>query len=244
MTPFQPYEVIAPRPGAPGEDIVIIADHASNFVPPDIDLGIPASALTRHIAIDIGVADVTRLLCEALGCGAVLGGVSRLVIDFNREEDSPGLVPLESDSVQVPGNQRADIEGRLAAFHRPYHDAVEAVLGRIARPFILSLHSFTPQLATRPSEQRPWDLGILYNKDDRAARIAIPLLEGAGLHVGDQLPYAGTVLNATMNRHSEAHGRPYLGVEMRQDHVAAPAGQARLADILAPVLVACRNSLA
>ena len=37
--------------------------------------------------------------------------------------------------------------------------------------------------------------------DDRAARIAIPLLLAAGIVTGDNLPYSGRVLNASMNRH-------------------------------------------
>lgn len=244
MNGFQPYEIIAPRLESAGENIVIIADHASNLVPDGIDLGVAPEVMTQHVAIDIGVADVTRLLCETIGCGAVLACVSRLVIDFNREEDAPGLIPLTSDGIAIPGNADADAEARLAAWYRPYHDAVAATLASVADPFILSLHSFTPQLATRPDEARPWDIGILYNRDDRAARIAIPLLTKAGLHVGDQLPYAGTLLNATMNRHAETPGRPYLGVEMRQDHVSNVQGAARMAEILAPVVLECRNSLA
>lgn len=244
MNGFQPYEIIAPQPGSPGDNIVIVADHASNHVPDGIDLGVAPEVMTQHVAIDIGVADVTRALCETIGCGAVLARVSRLVIDFNREEDAPGLIPPTSDGIAIPGNDDADPEARLAAWYRPYHDALAATLANVADPFILSLHSFTPRLATRPDEARPWDIGILYNRDDRAARIAIPLLAQAGLHVGDQLPYAGTLLNATMNRHAELPGRPYLGVEMRQDHVSNVHGAARMAEILAPVVLACRNSLA
>jgi len=244
MTDWQPFEIIAPQPEQPGENILIIADHASNFVPPEIDLAIPLDALSKHIASDIGVAQVTRLLCDAIGCGAVLAGVSRLVIDFNREEDAAGLIPRISDGIAIAGNANADAEARLAAYYRPYHAAVGNALDAIANPFILSLHSFTPQLACGPVELRPWDIGILYNRDDRAARMAIPLLEAAGLNVGDQLPYSGTLLNATMNRHAEARGIPYLGVEMRQDHAGNRAGQARMANILAPIILECRNSLA
>ncbi|WP_446654126.1 N-formylglutamate amidohydrolase [Blastomonas sp.] len=244
MSGFQPYEIIVPQSGSAGENIVVIADHASNHVPDGIELGIAPDVMTQHVAIDIGVAEVTRALCEAIGCGAVLARVSRLVIDFNREEGAPGLIPLTSDGIAIPGNAAAEPEERLAAYYRPYHGAVAEMLASVDNPFILSLHSFTPQLATRPDEPRPWDIGILYNRDDRAARIAIPLLAETGLHVGDQLPYAGTLLNATMNRHAEAPGRPYLGVEMRQDHVSYPAGAARIAEILAPVAIACRNSLA
>ena len=244
MNGFQPYEIIASQPGSVGENVVIIADHASNHVPDGIELGVAPHVMMQHVAIDIGVAEVTRALCEAIGCGAVLARVSRLVIDFNREEDAPGLIPLTSDGIAIPGNADADPETRLAAYYRPYPDAVAATLASVPYPFILSLHSFTPQLATRPEEARPWDIGILYNRDDRAARIALPLLAEAGLNVGDQLPYAGTLLNATMNRHAEEPGRPYLGVEMRQDHVSDPNGVARMVEILAPIVLACRNRLA
>lgn len=244
MSPFQPYEIIAPKPEAAAANILIVADHASNHVPAAIELGIGSDALQQHIAIDIGVADVTRALCESLGCGAVLAGVSRLVIDFNREEDAAGLIPTISDGVAIPGNVGVDAEARLAAFYRPYHAAITRTIDAIARPFILSLHSFTPSLASRPEEQRPWEIGVLYNTDDRAARLAIPMLAETGLCVGDQLPYAGTLLNATMNHHAEARGIPYLGIEMRQDLVASRAGVESMAEKLAPVLIACSNRLA
>ena len=73
---------------------------------------------------------------------------------------------------------------------------------------------------------------MLYNRDDRAARIAIPLLEVEGLIVGDNQPYSGQVLNYTMDRHAEAGGWPYLGIELRQDLVATDAEQVRWADLL------------
>lgn len=244
MIDFRPYEIIEFQPGALGANILIVADHASNHVPDGIDLGIPAEALQKHIAIDIGVEAVTRALCASIGCGAVLAKVSRLVIDFNREEDAAGLIPTISDGVPIHGNAAADAEARLAAYYRPYHGAIARSLNSITRPFILSLHSFTPRLASRPEEQRPWDLGVLYNTDDRAAGIAIPMLSETGLFVGDQLPYSGAALNATMNLHAEARGIPYIGVEMRQDHVSDDAGVRQIAGALAPVLLQCSNRLA
>jgi predicted N-formylglutamate amidohydrolase len=57
-----------------------------------------------------------------------------------------------------------------------------------------------------------------------------------GLCVGDQQPYSGRLLNATMNRHAEAHGRPYLGLEIRQDLIGEEAGQARWAARLARII--------
>jgi predicted N-formylglutamate amidohydrolase len=38
-----------------------------------------------------------------------------------------------------------------------------------------------------------------------------------------------------MNRHAEAEGRPYLGIEIRQDEIDSAAGQKLWADRLARV---------
>lgn len=224
--------------------VLIVSDHASNHVPADIDLGIAPELLEQHIALDIGAAQVAALLAERLGCTAILGGISRLVIDLNREEDAPGLLVTKSDGHAIPGNNCTSLEERLNRFHRPYHTEVARLLAEKEQPFILSIHSFTPSLAADPDQRRPWEIGVLYNQDDRAARIAIPLLQEAGLMVGDQLPYSGRQLNYTMNRHAEANGIPYLGVEMRQDISGSAEGQARYADILAPIVERCRALLA
>jgi predicted N-formylglutamate amidohydrolase len=214
--------------------ILIVSDHASNRVPDDIELGIDPALLGQHVALDIGVAEVGELMSEQPGVAAFLGNVSRLVCDFNREEEAPGVIAHASDGHEIPGNlfDIAGREERLARFFRPYHDALAAILQAAEPALILSLHSFTPSLAARLEEQRPWHCGVLYNQDDRGARLAIPLLAAEGLTVGDQQPYSGALLNATMNRHAEAHGRPYLGVEVRQDQIADAAGQALWADRL------------
>lgn len=224
--------------------ILIVSDHASNHVPEDVDLGIAPELLDQHIALDIGAAEVAGILAERLACTAILGGISRLVIDLNREEDAPGLLVTASDGHAIPGNHSTNVEERLSRFHRPYHHKIEQLLAGIDRPFILSIHSFTPSLATDPDQKRPWEIGVLYNEDDRAARIAIPLLQEAGLIVGDQLPYSGRQLNYTMNHHAEANGIPYLGVELRQDISCATEGQARYAGILTPIAQQCRALLA
>lgn len=203
--------------------ILIVSDHASNRVPEDLDLGIAPALLDEHVALDIGVAGIAEQMAARRGVAAFLGNVSRLVCDFNRDEDQPGVVPVASDGHAIPGNvlDEAGREARLARFFRPYHAGLARVLEAAPPALIVSLHSFTPRLATS-TEPRPWHVGVLYNEDDRAARIAIPLLEAEGLCVGDQQPYSGRLLNATMNRHAEADGRPYLGIEIRQDLIARP----------------------
>ena len=219
-----------PTPGG----IVLVADHASNAVPPDITLGIPERLMHEHIALDIGTEAIAELLARDHAIPAHIAAVSRLVCDLNREEDAPGLVPESSDGHLIPGNIGASREERLTRFHRPYHTALADWLAAAEPALILSLHSFTPRLETSDAA-RPWQVGVLYNQDDRAARIAIPMLEAEGLMVGDNLPYSGRDLNYTMNRHAEAHGRHYLGIELRQDLVQTPADHARWAALLANV---------
>ncbi|HSJ79189.1 MAG TPA: N-formylglutamate amidohydrolase [Erythrobacter sp.] len=226
-----PYRQLGtPTPGG----IVCTADHASNHVPEDIALRIPAHLLNEHIAVDIGTEPIAEILARDHAIPAHIAAVSRLVCDLNREETAPGLVPEASDGNPIPGNVGADRTARLNRFHRPYHTALEQWLAASEPKLILSLHSFTPRLASR-EEARPWEVGVLYNQDDRAARIAIPLLEAEGLNVGDNLPYSGRDLNYTMNRHAEARGRPYLGVEMRQDLTQTSADQGRWAALLADI---------
>lgn len=234
MSGEAPWRLIgAPRFGG----ILLVVDHASNRVPADIDLGIAPALLDAHIGVDIGVEAVAEIMARQTGTAAFCASFSRLVCDLNREEHSPGLVPVASDGHAIPGNalDHAGREARLARFYRPYHAALARLLEDCPPALILSLHSFTPQLASKPDEQRPWQVGVLYNEDARAARLALPLLAAEGLVVGDQQPYSGRLLNATMNRHAEADGRPYLGIEIRQDQLADPAGHAAWAARLARI---------
>ena len=214
--------------------IVCVADHASNHVSDDIELGVAAELLEQHIAVDIGVDGIAERLARRHHIPAHLATVSRLVCDLHREEDHNGVVPMESDGHLIPGNIGADIEGRLKRFHRPYHEALSQWLEPQDPKLIVSLHSFTPKLATS-DEDRPWECALLYNQDDRAARHAIRFFSELGLTVGDNEPYSGKLLNATMNRHAEAFGRAYCAIEVRQDLIATRAEQSRWADMIADV---------
>ena len=79
--------------------ILVVGDHASNRVPDDIDLGIDPALLNEHVAIDVGVAGVAERMAGKSGTAAFLANVSRLVCDFNREEEAPAVIPHASDAV-------------------------------------------------------------------------------------------------------------------------------------------------
>ena len=218
--------------------LLLVADHAARDVPRGIDLGVAAHVFATHVAVDLGVAELTAALAAALDAPAILGAVSRLVVDLNRPPDA--AIPLTSDGVAVPGNSldAAARAARIATWHAPYHAALAAHLDTVPPRLIVSIHSFTPALSAS-AEPRPWPIGILYNTDNRAARIALPLLRAEGLDAGDNQPYSGRDLNYTMDRHAEARGIPYLGIEVRQDQLANGADAARWATLLAPVIRAC-----
>lgn len=212
--------------------LLVVADHASNRVPGDIDLGVDPALMSEHIAIDIGVAGIAEAMAQRGGTFALLGNVSRLVCDTNRRESDPAVIPEISDGRAIPGNVGIDREARLARFHRPFHAKLTELLDAAPPALVLILHSYTPALASAPHEIRPWHCGLLYDQDDRGARAAQPLLEAEGLIVGDQLPYSGKQYNAAIERHVECEGRPYLYIEIRQDLIADPAGQAEWAERL------------
>ena len=225
--------------GQAANRLLLIADHAANHVPDDVVLGAAPALLDDHIAIDIGVAPLTRALAERLGAAAVLARFSRLVVDLNRDADEENVIPARSDGHVILGNANlsaAERGARLARFWYPYHALIDERIETLQPALLGSIHSFTPQLASRPEEERPWQVGVLYNHDDRAARLAIPLLRERGIVTGDNEPYSGRALNATMNRHGEARGLPYLGLEVRQDLIATDHGVALWADRLGPII--------
>ncbi|TGX55876.1 N-formylglutamate amidohydrolase [Sphingomonas gei] len=225
------------------QDVLLICDHASNAVPDDIDLGIVPELLDLHIAVDIGAGAVTRSLAARMDSPAMLATVSRMVIDLHREPDHIGLIPHRSDGHLIPGNEKADRAERIARFHAPYHRALARRV-RAQRPrLILSIHSFTPRLEHGGTD-RPWEVGILYNRDARAARPAIDFLRQEGFVTGDNEPYSGRLLNATLNRHAEANGIPSIAIEIRNDLIRDVSGIGRWSQTLTALANSLRNSLA
>jgi predicted N-formylglutamate amidohydrolase len=220
--------------------VLIVGDHASNFVPAGVNLGISEEMLERHISWDKGVAEVAAGLCAQFGFAGFLGGVSRLVVDLNRYRVDQSVIPIASDGIVIPGNvmSRSEHDDRITKFFDPYHAKLGQLLLTIRPRLILSLHSFTSALESDPKQQRPWDIGVLYNKYETASRWAIDELTQVGLVVGDQMPYSGKLLNATMNRHAESNDIPYFGIELKQDLVSDEFGIERFIQILGQL---CNN---
>jgi predicted N-formylglutamate amidohydrolase len=162
---------------------------------------------------------------------AVMASWSRLLIDPNRGEDDPTLIRQIYDRAVVPGNHpltAEEREDRMERYYRPYHrrvsetiEAVRAASGRA--PMVISVHSFTPEMQGR---RRPWEVGVLWDRDDRVAKLLIAALDAEHGHiVGDNEPYDGALHGDTMFRHCTVPGYPHALIEIRQDLVADEAGQ-------------------
>jgi predicted N-formylglutamate amidohydrolase len=232
-----PFTLIPPAPGGTSK-LLFLCDHASNRVPPDYDgLGLPTPLFETHIAYDIGAAFVTGALAQAYGAAALLGTVSRLVIDLNRGADDPTLVMKLSDGSIVPGNRnadRAEVARRLARFHAPYHAAIREQIARVGSGAILiSIHSFTPAWK---GVRRPWEMGVLYGRDARLARPLMTQLALAGFSVGDNEPYTGALEGDTLDTHGTRTGHANVLIEMRQDFLSTPRMAQDFAARLKPIL--------
>ena len=227
---------------------LVTCDHATNRVPGWVgggSLGIAPEDMARHIAYDVGAAGLARRLAALLDAPAILSDFSRLVIDPNRGEDDPTLVMRLYDGTIVPGNRHvtpAEVERRLDDWHRPYHHAIEAAIGRMGEPALVSMHSYTPQLVGRP--WRPWQVGILWHRDGRIAGPLLAGLRAQGYCVGDNEPYSGELEGDTMSRHGTARGLAHVLIELRQDLIATPEAQALWAGRLAPIIAGAIGEMA
>ena len=239
-----PFEIDNPNGSS---RVVVVCDHARNMVPRVLDdLGVDASVLAQHVAYDIGCEGLARRLARLLDAPLVLSRFSRLVIDLNRHLTDPTSILEISDGIVIPGNRRLSREQamrRAEEIFLPYHNAVSAQLEhvRVTRglPVLITVHSFVPQMN---GVDRPWHVGVLWNKDDRISR---PLLESltaeADLCVGDNEPYnAHDLAGYTMETQAEARGYPHALLEIRQDLIATEADglvwAERLARHLQPIL--------
>jgi predicted N-formylglutamate amidohydrolase len=221
--------------------LLFVCDHASNALPPAYGtLGLDPALFATHIASDIGAAEVTRTLAAEFGATAILARWSRLLIDLNRGADDPTLVMKVSDGSIIPGNAHldvAEIAHRIAAFFTPYHAAIAQEIATMRAesiiPVVISMHSFTPVWKGR---QRPWEVGILWDRDARLARPMIDRLANAGFVVGDNEPYSGELENDCLYRHGTMLGLPHVLIEVRQDLIADAHAARAFAARLKPVI--------
>ncbi len=222
--------------------LMLIGDHAGRIIPGGLDnLGLRPGDLALHIASDIGVAGLGQALAHDLEAPFLHQRYSRLVIDCNRAPGAEGSIAAASDGTSVPGNQALAPDARFARrreIFQPYHDRIAAELDARAaqdrRTILVSLHSFTPVFG---GEARPWRFGVLHRHDSAFSGAVLARLQALwGEAVGDNRPYAMDDVDYTVPFHAGRRGLDYLELEVRQDLLATPADQKRIAAMLFGVL--------
>lgn len=251
LGPDDPAPCVAVNPEGRSR-FVLICEHAGRRVPASLgDLGLPPSAFGRHIAWDIGAEGVARGLSERLDAALYLQPYSRLVVDCNRRLEAPDLIPEVADGTPVPGNTGLHPDQRAARFaqvHQGYHATLAAGLdarGPDRRTALVMVHSFTPRLEVE-GRDRPMHLGVLFLRDTRLGRALIPLVRAArpDLMVAENAPYrCSDLTDYAVPVHGEGRGLPHVLLEIRNDLIATPEGQADWAGLLADTLPAALASL-
>jgi predicted N-formylglutamate amidohydrolase len=223
---------------------LLLGDHAGRAIPAALgDLGLPAEALERHIACDIGVAALGLRLSQALDATFVHQSYSRLVVDCNRKPSAADFIAKLSDGQVIPGNAELTTPQRTQRrreIFAPYHTRISGALiarEQQAMPTVLvSLHSFTPVM---DGFARPWRYGVLHRGDSALSRSVLALLSVRfGEAAGDNQPYAMDTVDYTIPFHADARGLDYLELEVRQDLLTDGAAQDEVAAIIGEVLKA------
>ncbi len=218
---------------------VLVCEHASRFVPAALHgLGLDESAARSHAAWDIGAMELSVELMGALDAPLVHSRVSRLVYDCNRPPEREDAMPQLSEVFSVPGNTNltaAQRTQRVRDVYDPFRNLLSSTLNaRNEPPVVITIHSFTP---IYKGQTRSVELGILHDKDDRAARIMLQQAQGTGLKVALNEPYSATDgVTHTLQEHAIKRGLPNVMIEVRNDLIDTPAGVNRMAGQLAPIL--------
>ncbi len=237
------------HPGGHEAGLLIVCDHAGRETPSRLQrLGLADEAFERHIAYDIGAAELSRELARRLNAPMVEQAYSRLVIDCNRSPGRPDMIAEVSDGTTIPGNAGltpAQVQARIEAIHRPYHDAIaceiDQALAAGAAPALVLIHSFTPVMG---GVARPWQVGVLHQGNALSLAMLALLQAEPGLTVGDNAPYAMDEIDYTAPLHAQTRGLQYLELETRQDLIANAPGQAHFADLYARLIPQALASLA
>ncbi len=218
--------------------VLLVCEHASKTLPARYgDLGLAEDVLSSHIAWDPGALAVARLLSEKLDATLVFQRFSRLIYDCNRPPESASAMPVVSEIYDIPGNADLDEAERFlrtAALYVPFHEAVSSLVEKRKilgiESVIVTIHSFTPVYHGRVREV---EIGILHDRDSRLADAMLADREAASFKVERNEPYGPEDgVTHTLRLHALPEGLLNVMIEVRNDLIAAEAGQRAAADYL------------
>jgi N-formylglutamate amidohydrolase len=234
VTPLSPPIVHPPR----GEVPVLLSVPHSGREYPDWLVGMASGG--RHSLTNLEDPLVDRLVWRALGhgIGAVIARTPRAAIDCNRAEDEVdpavivgarrdrmtarargglGIVPARTAQHGYLWRRplsKGQLDDRLNQAHRPYHEAIEDLLGLLLDRFgcalLLDCHSMPPPPAGIPPIV--FGDGRGRTSDAWLSAEALRIAGDCGFDAGLNDPFAG---GHVIERHADPNGSVYaLQIEM------------------------------
>ncbi|WP_353473862.1 N-formylglutamate amidohydrolase [Salipiger sp. H15] len=222
---------------------LFLCEHASNAIPARYaGLGLRDEDRASHAAWDPGALALAKRLAEALDAPLVAGTVSRLVYDLNRPPEAASAMPVQTETVAIPGNAGLSPEARAQRTRDIYDPFCAAVTGTVVTrktlgtPFALvTVHSFTPTWFGKP---RAVEIGILHDAD---SRLADYMLEEAsrlpGRRIARNDPYGPEDgVTHSLKLHGIGNELPNVMIEVRNDLLADETGIETIAGELLTLL--------
>ena len=229
--------------GAGASRIVLVCEHACNFIPPSLDgLGLSREVQNSHAAWDPGALGVARELSRILDAPLVASNISRLVYDCNRPPETPSAMPARSEIYDIPGNTNLNADSvrqRFEQVYLPFRDMLASVISdRMQsgnKPIVVTVHSFTPVYY---GKQRDVEIGILHGTDPRLADAMLADKGRFGrFRVRRNEPYGpADGVAHTIDEHGNSNGLLNVMIEIRNDLIGTETSQAELARLLAGML--------
>jgi N-formylglutamate amidohydrolase len=211
--------------------VLLSVPHAGRDYPPCVfdALRLPRPALLR---LEDRYSDLLARQAIMLGYPAIIARRARAWIDLNRDEndlDVDMVRGVNRDAYPAPGAKQrgglgliprrlsgegdlwkrqfeiADVEHRIASYHRPFHSSIADVLGRIRDRFgiaiLLDLHSMPPLRQPTPAQSPQFVIGDRFGKSAHSqfAELLMERIRGQGFAVGLNHPYAGEYI---LRRHA------------------------------------------
>ena len=199
--------------------LLIIVDHANNFIPSKYkNLGLPKYLTESHIAYDLNILNLSKQMNTLLESDIVYGENSRLIIDLNRGQNDPTLIPSISDKKLIPGNigiSSKEFNFRKRKFYNNYHSKIKKIVNEKKIKLIISMHSFNPYFK---GKKRKTEIGILSNKDRRYSDLLIRQMAKSKRYIiGDNVPYKGELKDDTLYKHGLKKNILHTLIEVRND---------------------------
>jgi predicted N-formylglutamate amidohydrolase len=149
--------------------LLLISVHEGSHIPEKLHdgsgrpLGLSdPSDLERHIALDLGVGELTTHFAELTAAYVFRVTHSRLVVDLNRYDDEAECIAPAADGTEIPLNRLATKRERtlrLDEFYFPVLKALNTFVEDVAlrlgsEPFVISMHSFARVQKQDPEPKR------------------------------------------------------------------------------------------